>query len=208
MAGSDPAVEAGVAAGQQASALGRNKIQASTAVAQGYDAAFPGIEVPASQPLGAGAVAALVANRVHLARFVAPKSQPITKVAFGVGVAATFDDPIDIGIYTSDQAPYTLLGRTGPTTGLLLATGRRQASLLAPVNLIGGVVYYAAFAHGPIGGTAASICVCTIRPEIQVLFSPAPAAIEIGFNNAGYPLPSTLSFGGGITSVPVVALIQ
>jgi hypothetical protein len=202
MTGSDPAVEAGVAAGQQASALGRSQMQAASAVGIGVDSGQAGLYVPYPIPNGTGG---LIANRGYVVRFVAPRSMPISKIAFYVATAATADDPCDVGIYSGAAAR---LGSSGSQSGLLNSLGLKTVTLLALVNLIAGQTYYAAFACGPVGGTVVALTVTVISPNLGNAFGALAPNIEQSFNNAAFPLPATFATTGAITSCPALALIQ
>jgi hypothetical protein len=205
MSGSDPAVEAGVAAGQQAAALGRNQIQAASAVGQGYDAGQPGFYAPPDIPWVPGTGTAGVVNRAYIVRFIAPSSRRITKIAFQIIVAATTDDPCDVGIFSGDLQ--TMLGSSGATSGQLNSVGVKTVNLLAGVSLLGGQVYYAAFAYGPVGGTAASIYMTALNGG-QSLFGTGAPNIEQTFSNSKYPLSAPFVVAGNISGCPMLALLQ
>jgi hypothetical protein len=205
MAGSDPAVEAGVAAGQQASALGRGQMQKLSQTGQSADLGQLGLYAPSIEPAGTGTQLALTANRAHVVRLLCPRSMTVKQMSFAVGVAASVDDQVDLGIYTANLQ--TMLAGTGPVSGQLLATGRKVVNLLAPINLVAGSVYYLALAHGPIGGTAAQLAVTAINPSYQP-FGGGAGQFEQGFANGAFPLPAPLPAASGITNCPVLAVLQ
>jgi hypothetical protein len=202
MTGSDPAVEAGVAAGQQAAALGRSQMQAASAVGIGVDSGQAGLYIPYPIPNNSGL---LVASRGYVVRFVAPRSMTVSKIAFMVATAATADDPCDVGIYSGAA---TRLGSSGSQSGLLNSLGLKTVTLPTPVNLIAGQTYYAAFAYGAAGGTAATLTVTSVSANFCNAFGALPPYIEQSFNNAAFPLPATFATAGPITSCPAFALIQ
>jgi hypothetical protein len=113
----------------------------------------PGVLAPTSG-LGAATNVTLVANQAFLARFVPSRDMTITKIAFSVTTAAGADDACDVGIFSSDLA--TLLVSKGATNGLLNGTGRKVVTV-ASTQLLAGVVYYAAFSCGTLGGSAAVV---------------------------------------------------
>jgi len=206
MAGDDPAVQAGVAAGQQASALGRSQMQAATAVGKGSDAGQAGLYSPASAPL-AGASVGLTANRIYVVRFVAPRNATITKLAFAVTTASGSDDPCDAGIYSGSLQ--SLLGSVGSGLGRLNAIGLRTLNLQAPVSLLAGAVYYTAFGAAAFGGTAASLVMTVCTPTLLNVFGSPGPYIEQSFQNvAGAPLPPSVTTAGGVTSCPYMALVE
>jgi hypothetical protein len=130
----------------------------------------------------------------------------ITKMSFGVQTIASVDDHVDLGVY--DALTMARLGSTGDTAGLLIgATGRKVVNLAAAVQLIAGQVYYAAFAMGAIGGTAATL-VCTNLPNGQQMFGPTNPFIEQSFAGSAFPLPASLSTSGSIASCPFLGMLQ
>lgn len=172
----------------------------------GIDAGQAGLYAPASAPFCASAQALCVANRSEYVRFVCPKSQTITKVSFCVYTAATADDPCDVGIFSGT----TLLGSSGPTTGKLNVQGQSVVNLAAGVPLIGGQVYHAAFAYGPVGGTAATLLKTVLTAsgaaQLAALFGASPPQLEQGYWGR-YPLASG-GFIAGLDRAPIMALLQ
>jgi hypothetical protein len=210
MAGSDPAVEAGVAAGQQAAALGRSQIQAATTVGQGYDAGQLGVYAPFGGAMGTPqANQLLVASQARFSRFVMPRTMPISKLNFYVAAAATNDDPVDVGIYAASGPPLARLASSGSVGGKLTAVGVQSVNLPAPIFLIAGQIYYAAFVCGPVGGTAAQV---TMGSMITGALAGLPGAVvptlEQGFTNGAFPLPASLSIGGQLNAMPLLFLAQ
>jgi hypothetical protein len=208
MSGSDPAAEAGVAAGQQAAALGRNQIQAATVVGQGTDPGQAGLYVPSDAPYCPIASVALTASRAMIVRFVAPKSLSITKAAISVSVIASANDNCDVAIL--DSTLTKLLGGSGSIAGKLNALGVQVINLVVPVSLVGGAVYYAAFSSGPQGGTPASLNMTnipTLGSPSQMFGAGAPF-IEQSFQSGVFPLAVPITPGGPITNCPILALLQ
>jgi hypothetical protein len=174
----------------------------------GVDSKQAGLWVPPGAPFVYQASVGVTANRGYVVRFPAPRSMSITKIAFFVVTAASLDDPCDVAIYDS-ASPLNRLGSSGSVSGLLNSTGLKQPALSAPVALVAGQIYYAAFGAGPIGGTAAQLQMTMAANSIIFqLFGASAPLIEQSWAAAGFPLPATFGTQGVITSAPILALLQ
>lgn len=145
----------------------------------------------------------LTANRAYAARFVPVVTKKITVVAFAVATAATNDDSCDVGIY---DAAGNRLTSSGATAGKLNATGVKTIAL--PYTLKRGTAYYAAFAYGAVGGTAATVATVLISSGnfgIQ-LFGATVGTMEVYQKDTSYPLPSSISSPATASQVPLLAL--
>jgi hypothetical protein len=169
----------------------------------GVDTSQAGFWAPALGPFAQQATGVVVASRCYYCRTVCPVSQTITKIGFAVNTAATADDPCDVGIYAADA---TRLGSSGSTLGQLNSTGVKQVALSAPITLIKGTVYYAAFASGPVGGTAAAVWMDNIG-GLSNLFGGGYAEAE-HFWQPAFPLPALATSSGSIGNVPLLALVR
>lgn len=174
----------------------------------GLDTLQPGLWVPAIAPYCMQQASAVAANFARGVRFVAPKSMTITKVGICLTVAATVDDPVDVGIYQwagSGQA-INRLGSTGALNGILnAAPGNKILNLLAPVALVGGQVYYAAAGCGTVGGTAAQLA--GVASSCGTLFGSSVPLMEM-ITMGGFPLPASYPTPGAPGSAPIIALLQ
>jgi hypothetical protein len=106
----------------------------------------------------AGTPFPLIAGRMYLARFVAPRDFAAAAVAFWIAVAAGANDAVDVALM--DASFNRLASAGGGVTGKLNgATNVTQSvSLSAPVMVRQGVTYYLALAvAATFGGTAASL---------------------------------------------------
>lgn len=186
-------------------AIPRN--QRATAL-RGLDRQQAGQYVPNVGPYCQSVSLALVANQAKAIRFVAERTMTIKQIAFGLNVAASVNDNCDVGIFDSTLA--TLLGSSGSTAGLLNgAIGPQVASLATPVNIKQGVVYYAAFACGAIGGTAAQVFQTVVNAGSTArLFGATAGQVEQLVASSAFPLAAPLSVAGGVpTNAPILALL-
>lgn len=142
---------------------------------------------------------ALTAGTVYLTRFVPRKPMKVTDLKFVVTVAATQDDPVDVGIYNSDLA--SRLASSGAVTGKLNGSisgtaAIRSVPLTAPLQLNPGTVYYLAVSCGTAGGTQATITGIGssggITQPNQIVDTKAPG-VEWTTATSSHPLPSSIS---------------
>ena len=106
----------------------------------------------------------------------------ITKIGFCVVVAASVNDACDAGIFSGDGA--ILLGSAGSTLGKLNgAVGMQTLTLQAPVSLVAGQVYYAAWA-GAVGGTSVQTAQFIVPAVLDLPFGTAPPNIEAAMGGA------------------------
>jgi hypothetical protein len=154
---------------------------------------------------GTQAVQGPSSNRGHFCRFACPKSQTISKVAFVVSSPASGDDPVDVGIYNKDGT--VLLGSSGSRTGFLNSNGVKQVPFQAPVPLVAGTVYYAAWACSVVG-TACNMPGVSAVIGLSNMFGVALGGVEIAFQSGAFPLPASLSISGVYTLFPIMALLQ
>jgi hypothetical protein len=175
----------------------------------GIDSKQAGLWVPPGAPYCGQASVQGIANRGWVCRFACPKSQTITKIAFFVTIAATADDPCDVGIYDGLGSPLNRLGSSGSVSGLLNSTGRKEVPLSAGVPLTEGKIYYAAFAYGTPGGTPANLqMVAVLHVAVPTLFGTQFPYIEHAYNNAMFPLPTTFTVPGQTGNCVILALLQ
>lgn len=168
------------------------------------DEQFPGMRVPLLGYL-VGTSGGLVASQAYVRRFVAYKTVKISKIQFGVTVAAGSNDNCDVGIFSGDWQ--TLLASAGSTPGKLNAAGIQTVNLLAAVTLQAGVVYYTAFACGPIGTTAASLAMAQLDlPSGTDAFGATAGLREHSFQGA-FPLAAPHVSGGQIANSPILMLL-
>ena len=146
--------------------------------------------------------AALIASRAYFTRFKPSRNMLIVSIAFGVQTAAGADDACDVGIY---DAAGNRIVTSGSTNGRLNVLGARTIPI-TPTLLTAGVVYYAAFAAGTFGGSAASVGVTQMAGTTQ-LFGIGFPQVEQGWMGASFPLPSTINTAGGaLTACPILAV--
>jgi hypothetical protein len=176
--------------------------------APGIDGLQNGLWAPPGAPFCGQTSAGLTGLRSYFLRLPCPRSMSITKMAFFVATAAAANDNCDVGIYAVNAGAFSLLGSSGSTAGLLNSTGLKQASLLAPVSLVAGQIYYAAFASGTPGGAVATLQTTLPHPNLNTMFGPSPPQMEQTFNNANFPLAAAPAAAGPITSCPILALLQ
>lgn len=144
----------------------------------------------------------LSANRAYLGRFVPSRDMTITLVAFNCQTASSTDDACDVGIYS---AAFARLASAGATLGKLNpAAGNRTVSLAA--SLLAGVVYYAAFSVGAIGGTVPILRGTNTNSNMTDLFGTAAGVREQLIMDAAHPLPTTFVPAGPASSVPIMAI--
>src|SRR5215471_2156022 len=134
--------------------------------------------------MSAAGTALLVATRGYYTRFRATRNMTIGSIAFAVTSAATADDACDVGIY---DAYMNRLASAGATTGRLNSTGAKTIPVAA-TPLTAGVIYYAAFSVGAVGGTAAQLQMTTTNGINSMLFGSANPFAEQGANTPGHPL--------------------
>ena len=161
-----------------------------------------GILAPSARGFNAANVA-LTANRAYVARFVPSRDMTVTLIAFSVEVAAGADDACDVGIY---DASYNRIVSSGATTGKLNSQGVKTVTI-ASTALVAGVVYYAAISTGTQGGSAGQLGGANMgSSRLGQLFGAAVGKLEADFQNTAHTLPATLTGGGGITTVPQLAV--
>jgi len=166
-----------------------------------------GFWAPALGPYASQLASGLAGSRCYFCRVVCPVSQTISKIGFSVTAAATADDPCDVGIY---DAAGNKLGSSGSTTGRLNSTGVKTVNLLAPVAVVAGQVYYAAFGSGPLGGTAAQVAMLSMASfNLSLGFGALVGQRETPGAIGVFPLPATLAaITGDLAGIPIMALMQ
>lgn len=146
-----------------------------------------------------------VANNYRFARFMPRRDMRIVKLGFVTTVAATNNDAVDVGLFDSTGAA---LIRTGATTGKANATAGTQTISITATQLTAGLVYYAAFAYGAVGGTAATIQTVTAGAAgTPQMFGTTAGVLEAGIAAAG-TLPSSLSFAAASTTAFNLAVLE
>jgi hypothetical protein len=181
--------------------------KSSSGVDVGVDSLQPGLWVPAGAPACCQILLTPLANRAYVARFVCPRSLTVSKITFCVAAVATANDACDAGIYNADGT--VLLGSAGSTLGKLNATPVPQfLNLLAPVSLVAGQVYYAAWAQGAVGGTAAQLVATTMTYYQANAFGTTLPLVEQALKDVAFPLAAGI--GSGLAafgnSTPIMAL--
>jgi hypothetical protein len=181
----------------------------------GVDAGYRGVLIPRPEesPHGDNNLTtgnSIAANRALLQRFVPPRDMKILSAAFGVAVAATNDDAMDLGIYTVSNGALTRIASVGATTGKLNATGVKTVTFASPVYLQRGRIYYVALSYGAIGGTAANLAGVTMTSNFYVGYLAPRSSVEFyvgAWKDASHPLPPTLSaLTFPVNNVPKIGL--
>lgn len=145
---------------------------------------------------------ALTANTAYFARFRPTRNLTVAKFAFSVGTASGTDDPLDVGIYSSDLQ--TKVASSGATSGLLNnGTGRKEVTLA--VSLVAGTVYYAAFAAN---STATLMCAAVSSANAVQLFGTSAGTAEFLSKATSYTLPASISSPAVASFVPLLALME
>jgi hypothetical protein len=169
------------------------------------DLGFSGLMAPSNLGWNFNSLAA-VANRAYVMRFVPSRAMTIAVLAFCLSVAASQDDPCDVGIY---DANWSRLVSAGATTGKLnsLATSIKAIAITSTA-LAANTVYYAALAFGPIGGTAASIIGASFGGNGQLagIFGSARPNLWADFQANAYPLPASFTGSGGAGAPAMLAV--
>lgn len=146
----------------------------------------------------------IAAKRAYAVRFVPSREMTITKIAYVVTAAATSNDKVDVGIYNSTLT--TKLVSSGETESQLNATGVRTVSVSSTV-LVPGTTYYAAIGCGTVGGTAAKLAaVSFIAAGFANIFSSTVGSAIVAFQDTAIPLSASITTGGALTSVPILAV--
>lgn len=154
--------------------------------APAWDLALGGVFAPSGVSIPGGTVLA-TASRSYYARFVPTKTMAITKIKVFTSVAATNNDECDVGIFSSTGAK---LVTAGATAGKMNATAGVQSITVTSTTVQAGTVYYAGFAYGTVGGTAATMITDAMTGFIgQVVSTEVPNVLH-GFQ-AAFPLPTT-----------------
>ena len=128
----------------------------------------------------------------------------IALIAFVVSTAAGSNDNCDVGILDQN---YNTLVSAGSTAGKLNALGV-QTVAITPTSLAAGNTYYAAFAAGPIGTTAAALHMTNASStSVGDIFGTA-AGIRMTGAQATFPIPTPgpVVIGAGISSTPYLAM--
>ena len=173
----------------------------------GTNYAQGGQYAPNIGPFCSNSAVALTASRLYLVRFVAHKTQNISKIAFFVTTAAGANDNCDVGIFNS--AGTTLLASAGSTAGKLnQSPGPQTVTFTAPTAIRAGTVYYAAFACGTFGGTAAQLAMTNLASgaNLGILFGSTVGLIEQTFQASAFPITAPATTAGAVTSAPIMSL--
>jgi hypothetical protein len=142
-------------------------------------------------------------------RFVPKRDMTIVTIAFATSVAAGSNDACDVGILDSSG---TKIVSSGATTGKLNATAGVQSIGISSTPLKAGTVYYAAFAYGAIGSTAAQLASKLFGTGAGGgLFEATPGTIDNTCQNlakdvSGLVVTTTLTSCFLTSNVPVLAL--
>lgn len=151
----------------------------------------------------AGTSYTCVANVGRIARVVPSRAMTITNVGFVVTTAAGADDACDVAIYSASLAR---LASAGATAGKLNSTGAKTVTLTASVTLQPGVVYYAGFSNGALGGTAAVLgAVGYSAGTTSNIFGSSAPQVQFATMNSAHPLPDPFVVANG-GSCPMLAL--
>jgi hypothetical protein len=172
--------------------------------AVGIDSLQSGLWVPAGAPYVSQLNLTVVATRSYLTRFVCPRAMTISKIGFALSVSATANDSCDAGIYSADGT--VLLGSAGATAGKLnVGIGVQVLNLQAPISLAPNTVYYAAFAQGAIGGTAAQVIAASGGGGTVFAFGTGLGVCEQLYLSA-FPLPGSAAGALPVTPAPILGL--
>lgn len=145
-----------------------------------------------------------VANQAELTRFVPSRAMTIATIAFVVETAASLDDAVDVGIY---DAAGNRLASSGAVTGQLNSVGVKNIGLTAALTLAADTIYYAAWACGAVGGTAAVYTAISRGASNAVtLFGSGFPQLEGALKAASHPLPATISAPTARYNQPLLAL--
>lgn len=155
------------------------------------------------------------AGRIYLIRYVPPRARTLTLAAVGVTTAATVNDPLEVGIYSSAAPTLTRLATSGTQTAKLNAIGISTVPLSFTVDP--GTVYYVAFTNATIGGTGATVAAATTNDVYgSQMFGVTPPTIGFGILDgalSGGLLPATITSASvgwgnasGQSTIPSVAL--
>lgn len=162
------------------------------------DDGLPGVVAPTGFLSGSQATGSLTSGRAYFVRFRPSRPLNITLVAFAVVSAASVDDPCDVGVYDSAG---TRLVSSGSVSGRLNSTGIKTVPLT--ITLL-PQAYYAGFAVGTIGGTAAQLAVTGAASTTQ-LFG-GGVGVALTHFVAAFPLPASFVASGPIAACPILAL--
>jgi hypothetical protein len=155
---------------------------------------------------GTNSISGITNNRAYILRLAPSRQITATKIAYVCNGASPDNDAVDVGIYDSSLAR---LVSKGSTTGQLNSTGVKSLSISSTV-LNPGSIYYAAIAIA-VATTGATLLGLNITSALgaKVFGSSAPQ-LEMGFQAAALPLPSTLASidATGVTSVPLLWVLE
>lgn len=158
-----------------------------------------GMYAPDPLANGGQGTTVLVANRALFARLRPERDWLAKSIAFGVTVAATADDAVDVGIFSVVNRVLVRLGSLGATTGRLNTTGVKEITLPTPITLQAGRVYYIGLSVGAVGGTAATLAAYAFTSGFYNGYLgisggvTQPGLFEAGFKDAAHPLPATVA---------------
>lgn len=145
-----------------------------------------------------------VANQAELSRFVPSRAMTIATIAFVVETAASIDDAVDVGIY---DAAGNRLASSGAVLGQLNSVGVKNIGLTGALTLAADTVYYAAWACGAIGGTAAVYAAISRQSSnVMTMFGGNMPQLEGALKAASHPLPATIVAPTARFNQPLLAL--
>jgi hypothetical protein len=156
----------------------------------------PRLITPQMHIMAADAAFTPSANAGYTSRFVVSDLCDLVDIAFKVSVAASVDDPIDIGIYQLNAAgtALTRMVTKGPTTGLINSPGIKSTPLTG-ITFSPEQVYYVAMVFA-ITGTNPTLRAPTMggSSDYADLAGSALGVREFGnFNAASNALPATIT---------------
>jgi len=130
----------------------------------------------------------------------------VTKMTFVTTLAATNNDNCDVGIFSADGT--TLLGSAGSTAGKLNATAGVQTVSISSLTLVAGTVYYAAFAYGTVGGTAATLGINTTQAgNSGALMGATLPNVMQAFQASAFPLTAPFTSAGPTANGVLLGLL-
>lgn len=155
---------------------------------------FSGVATPVENTLvpASSTTLAIVANRAYLTRFVPRQNFTITTVVNICTIVGVGTTPVDVGLYAVNG---NRLGSSGAIAVDYSVLGTKVLTLTAPVPILRGVPYFAAYSCGALGGTPslAGVNFTDTTDTVRKLVSAnLPDSLWI-LKSAAHPLPATIT---------------
>lgn len=170
----------------------------SAAGAQNRTDGFPGAVAPSSGGWMIG-TQALSAKNGRLCRLVPLRNIRVKGIGYAVTTIGNSADQVDVGIY--NEVMTERLGSNGGEAGKLAATGPHVVELSAPVWLQAGVIYYIALTAGSLTGAPVLAAALFAQPAANQIWGSTAGLYEVDSIASIYPLPTSLTPGGGTSSL-------